>query len=502
MGQFNKISVSITVLLIICIQITRPKYRWASCMYNCNLNDIAGIEEPKHVQLLDQFTISLVSVQRNRPKILKCTKDTLWVVYLLILQAGDVQVHSGPPKYPCGICDKNVGWNAKAIQCDGCNVWYHSKCANIGPRTYSLLSRSSLNLSWVCIQCGIPNTSSHHSADITDYSTDNKYSTLSNTNTSDDSEQVSATPLSSTPRKTNHPKPELDIPPIRPSSLSRVNSTAKSGDYQNNSSHNNNEITDPESLLVSNNTPSATEVSSSSLQSNISSKSCVANNLTCLVINFQSMRNKKTELYNIISCTEPDIIIGNETHLDPNVVDSEILPYGIPSEHKYKIYRKDRKALIDKGEGGVAILVKPGYDCEECPDLDSTCELKWVKITTHKKDNILIGSFYREPKSSLQALEQLELSISKIVQSNKYKNNKIFIGGDFNLGDINWNSCCTTQGARDKQHCDKLISILNCFGLEQVNTLPTRQERTLDLFITSHVTLIEKIYTCPPNRYE
>lgn len=62
MGQFNKISVSITVLLIICIQITRPKYRWASCMYNCNLNDIAGIEEPKHVQLLDQFTISLVSV--------------------------------------------------------------------------------------------------------------------------------------------------------------------------------------------------------------------------------------------------------------------------------------------------------------------------------------------------------------------------------------------------------------------------------------------------------
>ena len=34
--------------------------------------------------------------------------------------------------------------------------------------------------------------------------------------------------------------------------------------------------------------------------------------------------------------------------------------------------------------------------------------------------------------------------------------------------------------------------------MDQVNNLPTRQDRTLDLFITSHPSLIEKVYTCPP----
>jgi hypothetical protein len=36
-----------------------------------------------------------------------------------------------------------------------------------------------------------------------------------------------------------------------------------------------------------------------------------------LTINFQSITNKGTELYNIISSSSPDIIIGTETHLDP-----------------------------------------------------------------------------------------------------------------------------------------------------------------------------------------
>jgi len=130
---------------------------------------------------------------------------------------------------------------------------------------------------------------------------------------------------------------------------------------------------------------------------------------------------------------EPGVIIGDETHLDATYLDAEILPYDIPNEHKYKIYRKDRKTLIDKGGGGVVIMIKPHYDCEECPDLYTACELKWIKLTNHKKESILVGAFYREPKSTMEALEQLVLSISRIFKSNKYRNCKIFLGGDFNL---------------------------------------------------------------------
>jgi hypothetical protein len=56
--------------------------------------------------------------------------------------------------------------------------------------------------------------------------------------------------------------------------------------------------------------------------------------------------NKGTELYNIISSSSPEIIIGTETHLDPTYNNAEILPYDIPSSYQYKIYRKDRKELI------------------------------------------------------------------------------------------------------------------------------------------------------------
>ncbi|XP_060561750.1 uncharacterized protein LOC132721460 [Ruditapes philippinarum] len=144
------------------------------------------------------------------------------------------------------------------------------------------------------------------------------------------------------------------------------------------------------------------------------------------------------------------------------------------------------------------VLVKPGLDCEDCPDLDSNCEIKWVKVTTSKQCNILVGAFYREPKSQIETLNELDISLGKIGNSEKYRNCKIFLGGDFNLGDIDWEYGNPTSGAKDKAHCEKLCSILNLHFIEQVNLLPTRMNRTLDLFITSHPTLIEKCSTGPP----
>ena len=35
------------------------------------------------------------------------------------------------PKYPCGICAKDVAKNHNAVCCDICNVWVLIKCHNI-----------------------------------------------------------------------------------------------------------------------------------------------------------------------------------------------------------------------------------------------------------------------------------------------------------------------------------------------------------------------------------
>jgi hypothetical protein len=62
-----------------------------------------------------------------------------------------------------------------------------------------------------------------------------------------------------------------------------------------------------------------------------------ANNMRVLNINFQSIKSKVHELSLLLDSAKPDIIIGCETWLKPEIHNSEIMsPY-------YTIYRYDRK---------------------------------------------------------------------------------------------------------------------------------------------------------------
>ena len=183
--------------------------------------------------------------------------------------------------------------------------------------------------------------------------------------------------------------------------------------------------------------------------------------------------------------------------MDGNDFDAEILPANIPPEHSYQIFRKDRKEMIDKRGGGVIVMVKPGLPAEECLDLDSNREIKWVKVKASNQEQILVGSYYREPKAKLENLDELDLSLNKVHNLKPYCNMKTFLGGDFNLCDIEWDRGCSLPGARDKSHCDKLIEITQNYNLEQINENPTRQGRVLDLLITSHPNLVQRHTVCP-----
>ena len=79
-----------------------------------------------------------------------------------------------------------------------------------------------------------------------------------------------------------------------------------------------------------------------------------------------------------------------------------------------------------------------------------------MKVTTSKNNNILVGAFYRKPKSLIETLTELDISLSKIENSEKYRNCEIFLGGDFNLRDIDWEHGYPITGAKDKSHCEKL----------------------------------------------
>jgi exonuclease III len=70
-------------------------------------------------------------------------------------------------------------------------------------------------------------------------------------------------------------------------------------------------------------------------------------------INFQSIKNKKEELWNLVDSSDPDIIFGTETWLNNNITNSEISP----SDMNYDVVRNDR----ENSYSGVLIAFKKNF---------------------------------------------------------------------------------------------------------------------------------------------
>ena len=78
--------------------------------------------------------------------------------------------------------------------------------------------------------------------------------------------------------------------------------------------------------------------------------------LRILFMNCQSIKNKKAELHTIIDSAKPDIILGNESWLTPEIKNSENF------SNSFDAVRKDRAS---DAHGGVFIAFKRGLLCTE-----------------------------------------------------------------------------------------------------------------------------------------
>lgn len=52
----------------------------------------------------------------------------------------------------CGECSKIVKNNEKGIQCDMCEMWYHSRCGGINNETYAVITATE-GIDWYCSKC-------------------------------------------------------------------------------------------------------------------------------------------------------------------------------------------------------------------------------------------------------------------------------------------------------------------------------------------------------------
>jgi hypothetical protein len=114
-----------------------------------------------------------------------------------------------------------------------------------------------------------------------------------------------------------------------------------------------------------------------------------------LNINFQSIKNKKEDLNQIIDSAKPDIILGTETWLDKDTSSHEFFPSEL-----FNVYRSDRKPnKNNQSYGGVLIAINKEFISTE--------------INMSGSKNLLIGAYYRPPSDKETSLQQLELSLSR-----------------------------------------------------------------------------------------
>ena len=130
---------------------------------------------------------------------------------------------------------------------------------------------------------------------------------------------------------------------------------------------------------------------------------------------------------------------------------------------------------------------------------DDTSEQLWVKLQVKGSPDLYIGSFYKPPKhTDEEHLIHLEKSINRIRQS---ENSHLWLGGDFNLGGINWDTYSTSPKSQNTKQCKQLLDICQDNYLEQVVTKPTHitatTQSTLDLFFTSNSSLVNKVEIIP-----
>ncbi|XP_041457324.1 uncharacterized protein LOC121409459 [Lytechinus variegatus] len=213
-------------------------------------------------------------------------------------------------------------------------------------------------------------------------------------------------------------------------------------------------------------------------------------NISVLVINCQSIKNKLAEFWIIIETAKPDIIILTETWLNSNILSSEILPQGL----HYELFRRDRS----DGYGGVAVAISRSFDAKHLHTADD-CEALFIELNItanrSRKESIIVGAVYRPPSSRNDYMESLCTNIRNVAQ--QHRKSVLWIGGDFNLPDIDWSDYVVTGHRNTQSVNNDIFTTIVEAGLEQIVTFPTRLEHTLDLFLTNRPAFINNCQSMP-----
>jgi len=298
------------------------------------------------------------------------------------------------------------------------------------------------NTSWICTGCGIPNFSTTlfetTMADsiATSIATSNSYSVLSET-----SDDIPSSPAATNSTIDSVDSPDTSIgPPQHASSPARQPHARKPARKQ----------------------------------------------FRVMITNFQSMRAKRQPFWLQLEELDPDIIIGSETWLHPGIHEREVLPCGY-----HILARRDRPS---SPHGGVIIAARDGILGSDL-HITTDTELTAANIECSGKQQLIIASIYRPPSSDLTYMQELRDQLHAL--HTQHPSATIWIAGDVNLPDIDWNTTTITSSSYAHSISQCFLDLTFDIGSEQMIRFPTRNNNTLDLFLTNRPSLVTRTKRLP-----
>ena len=197
-------------------------------------------------------------------------------------------------------------------------------------------------------------------------------------------------------------------------------------------------------------------------------------------------KGKGAALKSLIATTGADIIIGCESELTKERVDSDFLP------PKYLAIRLDK----GKDRRGVFIAHREELVITEVKVHDTSAEFVLAKLEVNGNPDLYIAAFYRHTNADKKSLNTLYDNISQIHGGKKLPN--IIVAGDFNLPDIDWEYWTYNPSPQyGKEVNEHAIDVMSSLSLTQLVKESTRGKNTLDLLFTSDPNLVENVAVIP-----
>ncbi|XP_066934925.1 uncharacterized protein, partial [Clytia hemisphaerica] len=147
----------------------------------------------------------------------------------------------------------------------------------------------------------------------------------------------------------------------------------------------------------------------------------------------------------------------------------------------YTATREDR----DDGYGGVIIIRKKELKIEEIRVQSS--DIVAIKVITYEKP-VLVCACYRSPSNKKEDNKVIINKLNDLLK--KHKNNPIWLAGDFNLPDIDWNSNSIVGNANSDQLNEDFLQLFDQHKMSQHINFNTRKEALLDLLLTNRPTFL------------